>query len=72
MTTTVNRASPTFGMAIGYFAVLYAVLNGYVPEAHQPEAVAMAGVVATNIIMELKGFFGWIASLFEKTPPGDK
>jgi hypothetical protein len=66
MTTAVNRASPTFGMAIGYFAVLYAVLNGYIPEGHQPEAVAMAGVVVTNILMEVKGFFGWVGSLFSK------
>lgn len=66
MSTVVNRASPTFGMAIGYFAILYAVLNGYVPEEHQPEAVAMAGVVMTNIIMEIKGFFGWVGSLFDK------
>ena len=66
MSTTVNRASPTLGMAIGYFAILYAVMNGYVPEEHQPEAVAMAGVVVTNIIMEVKGFCAWIGSFFEK------
>lgn len=64
MTSAVNRASPTFGMALGYFAVLYGVLNGYIPETHQPEAVAMAGVVVTNIIMEMKGLFAWVGGLF--------
>jgi hypothetical protein len=53
-------------MALGYFAILYAVMNGYVPEEHQPEAVAMAGVVITNVIMEIKGFFGWVGSILEK------
>jgi hypothetical protein len=66
MPNAVNRASPTLGMAMGYFAVLYAVLNGFIPEAHQPEAVAMAGVVITNVIMEVKGFFGWVGTLFSK------
>jgi hypothetical protein len=72
MTTAINRASPTLGMALGYFIVLYAVLNGHIPEGHQPEAVAMAGVVVTNVIMEIKGFGRWVASLISKEKPGDK
>lgn len=69
MPTTANRASPTLGMALGYFLVLYAVLNGHIPEDHQPEAVAMAGVVATNLIMEFKGFVRWVGSLIKKDKP---
>ena len=71
MSQVVNRASPTLGMALGYFLILYAVLNGYITEQHQPEAVAMAGVVVTNIIMELKGFGHWIGSLVKKEKPGE-
>lgn len=70
MSQTVNRASPTLGMALGYFIILWAVMNGHIQEAHQPEAVAMAGVVVTNIIMEFKGFLGWVGSLISKDKPG--
>ena len=73
MPTAVNRASPTLGMALGYFLVLFAVLQGHIPEQHQPEAVAMAGVVATNLIMEFKGFLRWVGSLIKKEDkPGGK
>lgn len=72
MTTAVNRASPTLGMALGYFIILWAVMNGHIQEAHQPEAVAMAGVVVTNIIMEIKGFGRWIASLVHKKKSGEE
>lgn len=64
MTTAVNRASPTLGMALGYFLILYGVQEGYIQATHQPEAVAMAGVVVTNIIMEIKGLFAWVGGLF--------
>lgn len=66
MSQVVNRASPTLGMALGYFLVLYAVINGYITENHQPEAVAMAGVVVTNVIMEIKGFGRWLAGFWSK------
>lgn len=59
-----NRASPTLGMALGYFLILYAVQEGHIQATHQPEAVAMAGVVVTNIIMEVKGLFAWVGGLF--------
>lgn len=72
MTTVVNRASPTFGMALGYFLVLYGVLNNYIPAEYQAEAVAMAGVVVTNVLMEVKGLGQWIASLFSKNKEEDK
>ena len=66
MNQTVNRASPTLGMALGYFIILWAVLNGHISESHQPEAVAMAGVVVTNVIMEIKGFGRWLAGFWSK------
>ena len=71
MSQVVNRASPTLGMALGYFLILYAVMNGYITQEHQPEAVAMAGVVVTNLIMEVKGFGRWIHSLIKKEQPGE-
>jgi len=65
--TTVNRSAPTLGVAIGYFAItLWAVPKGYVMPEHSVEAVAMAGVVTTNLIMEVKSFARWVASMVKK------
>jgi hypothetical protein len=62
-----RTAGPALGVALGYFAVvLWAVPNGYVVEANQTEAAAMAGVVGVHVINELYGFFSWIGSLFVK------
>lgn len=69
MSTAVNRASPTLGMALGYFIVLWGVKEGHIIEANQPEAVAMAGVVVTNLIMELKAFLAWTGRFFARKPP---
>ena len=67
MSQAVNKSAPTLGVAIGYFAItLWAVPQGYISEANSVEAVAMAGIVTTNIIMELKALFGWIGSFFNK------
>lgn len=71
MQQVINRAaSPSLGMAAGYFLViLYLVPEGHLAQGHAEEAVAMAGVVCTHIIIEIQGFFRWIGSLFSK---GDK
>ena len=68
MSQVVNKSAPTLGVALGYFIVmLWAVPQGHIAEPHAVEAVAMAGVVTTNIIMEIKGFFAWIGSFYR--PP---
>ena len=70
MSAVVNKSAPTLGVAIGYFAItLWAVPKGYIAEINQVEAVAMAGIVTTNIIMEVKGFFRWIGSFYRREPP---
>lgn len=67
MSVIVNKSAPTLGGAVGYFAVvMWAIPEGYIEAKHVAEAVVFAGIVATNIIMELKVFFMWIGSLFNK------
>lgn len=69
MTTATNRSAPTLGVALGYFVItLWAVPNGHISPEHSVEAVAMAGVVTTNVIMEVKGFFKWVGSFYRKEP----
>ena len=66
MEQAINRASPTLGNAVGYFIILYLVLHGFLPEEHKAEAVAMAGIICTNMIMEVRGLLGWIGMYFVK------
>ena len=68
MSTTVNRvASPTLGVAAGYFLVtMYLIPEGHLQPGQSEEAVAMAGIICTHIIMELKGFLLWFGGLFVK------
>lgn len=67
MSAVVNKSAPTFGGAIGYFAVVvWAIPEGYIDPKHVAEAVVFAGILATNLIMELKVLFVWIGSLFKK------
>ena len=65
--STLNKASPTLGMAMGYFIVVaWAVPNEHLMVEHQTEAVAMAGVVVTNVIMELRAFLAWMGAFFAR------
>ena len=65
MQSTINRASPTLGMALAYFIIVaWAQPQGYIPEGNGEEAVAMAGVIVTNLIMETKAFLGWVGAFF--------
>jgi hypothetical protein len=69
MSQVVNRGAPTFGGAIGYFLITaWAVPKGYLQPEHVAEGVVMAGILCTNVIMELKVFFRWVGSLIKKEP----
>jgi len=73
MSTAVNKSAPTFGGAIGYFVItMYAIPEGLISEQYIAEGVVMAGIICTNIIMELKQFFTWIGSLFSKKKGDEK
>ena len=65
MSQTVNRTAPTLGNAVAYFVILYLVLEGHIPEKYHVEAVAMAGAVLGNVIMDTKAFFRWVGGLIE-------
>ena len=69
MQGAINKSAPTLGVALGYFIVMmWAVPAGHIQPTHQVEAVAMAGVLATNVIMDMKVFFWWVGSFIRKTP----
>ena len=71
MGQTVNRSAPSIGNAVAYFAILYLVLEGYIPEKYHVEAVAMAGAIFGNIVMDTKAFFRWVGTLIEKKVDGN-
>jgi hypothetical protein len=67
MNQAINRGAPTVGGAIGYFLItMYAVPEGMLAEQYVAEGVVFAGIIVTNILMELKAFCLWIGSLFKK------
>ena len=67
MEKVVNKSAPTFGGAIGYFAItMYAIPEGLISEQYIAEAVVMAGIISTNIIMELRQLITWIGSLISR------
>ena len=72
MQGAINKSAPTLGVALGYFIVMmWAVPAGHIQVDHQVEAVAMAGVLATNVIMETKVFFRWVGSFYRKAPSSE-
>jgi len=55
------------GGALGYFVVtMWAIPEGYISQQNVAEAVVFAGILSTNILMELKVFVSWVGSLFKK------
>lgn len=65
MQQALNKSAPTFGGAIGYFVITaWAIPNGYLQEMYVAEGVVMAGIICTNIIMELRAFLGWVGAFF--------
>lgn len=70
MSTVVNKSAPTLGGAIGYFAITaWAIPNGYLAVEHVAEGVVMAGIICTNLIMEVKAFLAWTGRFFAKDIP---
>lgn len=67
MKTTERTASPALGNAVGYFVVLWAVVNvEWINAEHQAEAVAMAGALFTYFFNEVRAVAGWIADRFKR------
>jgi hypothetical protein len=65
MSTVINKSAPSFGGAIGYFIITaYAIPNGYLDPNFVAEGVVMAGIICTNIIMELRAFIAWTGAFF--------
>lgn len=59
----VTNSAPTLGMGLGYFAVIWGIANGYLEERHHAEAVAMAGVVLTHLIMEFRKIASFLVKI---------
>ncbi len=65
MSAVINKSAPSFGGALGYFVITaYAIPNGYLDADFVAEGVVMAGIICTNLIMELKAFLGWMGAFF--------
>lgn len=73
MSQVMNRSAPTFGGAIGYFAItMWAVPKGHLDPQFIAEGVVMAGIICTHLFMETKAVLHWFGSLFKKEKPKEE
>lgn len=62
-----RTGAPALGNAIGYFLVLWAVVNvPWITAENQVEAVTFAGTICIYVLNEARAIFNWIGQYLKR------